>query len=76
LKRPLPNNDNKNDDIELATDPWDLECLKIEQAAAGHHRIFEIFKEIFEGVWLSSFSNNIFLTKNFAYGIRFKKKLH
>jgi len=35
-------------------DPWEWEFLNIEQAAADHHRIVDMFKEIYEGVWLSS----------------------
>lgn len=35
-------------------DPLDWEYLNIEQAAADHHQIVELFKEIYEDVWLSS----------------------
>ncbi len=35
-------------------DPLDWQHLTIEQAAADHHRIVEIFKEIYTGIWLSA----------------------
>jgi hypothetical protein len=40
--------------VDAEPDPWDWEFLNIEQAAADHHRIVELFKEIYEAVWLSS----------------------
>ncbi len=40
--------------VDSEPDPWDWEFLNIEQAAADHHRIVEMFKEIYEGVWVSS----------------------
>jgi len=35
-------------------DPLDWQYLTIEQAAADHHRIVTLFKQIYTGVWLSS----------------------
>jgi hypothetical protein len=35
-------------------DPWDWEFLTIEQAAADHHHIVELFREIYAGIWISS----------------------
>ena len=40
--------------MDAEPDPWEWELLNIEQAAADHHRIVELLKEIYEGVWLSS----------------------
>lgn len=34
--------------------PLDWQYLTIEQSAADHHRIVEMFKEIYTGVWLSA----------------------
>jgi hypothetical protein len=35
-------------------DPMDWQYLTIEQAAADHHRIVELLKEIYTGTWLSA----------------------
>jgi hypothetical protein len=35
-------------------DPLDWQYLTIEQSAADHHRIVEIFKDVYTGVWLSA----------------------
>jgi hypothetical protein len=35
-------------------DPMDWEFLTIEQSAADHHRIVELFREIYDGAWVSS----------------------
>ena len=35
-------------------DPMDWEFLTIRQAAADHHRIVEMFKEVYTGPWVSS----------------------
>lgn len=35
-------------------DPLDWGFLNIEQAAADHHQVVELFREIYGGVWLSS----------------------
>ncbi len=40
--------------IDSEPDPWDWEFLNMEQAAADHHRIVELFKEIYPEVWISS----------------------
>jgi len=35
-------------------DPLDWQYLTIEQAAADHHRIVQLFKKIYKGKWISS----------------------
>ncbi len=40
--------------VDAEPDPKDWDFLNIEQAAADHHRIVELFKEIYEGPWVSS----------------------
>jgi len=37
-----------------APDPYDYQFLTIEQAAADHHRIVSLLKEIYTGLWISS----------------------
>jgi hypothetical protein len=40
--------------VDAEPDPMDWEFLTIQQAAADHHRIVDMFKEIYEGPWVSS----------------------
>ncbi|KPK83402.1 MAG: hypothetical protein AMS27_13030 [Bacteroides sp. SM23_62_1] len=39
---------------ESEPDPYDWEYLTIEKAAADHHHIVDLFKDIYKGVWISS----------------------
>lgn len=40
--------------VNAEPDPMDWEYLTIEQAASDHHRIVQLFKEIYVGPWVSS----------------------
>jgi len=40
--------------VDAEPDPLDWDFLNIEQAAADHHQIVELFKELYEGPWVSS----------------------
>jgi len=40
--------------LDAEPDPMDWDFLTIEQAAADHHRIVELMKEIYDGAWVSS----------------------
>ena len=40
--------------VDAEPDPMDWQYLTIEQAAADHHRIVQLFKEIYGGAWVSS----------------------
>lgn len=40
--------------VDAEPDPMDWGYLTIEQAAADHHRIVKLFKEIYGGAWVSS----------------------
>jgi len=40
--------------LNAEPDPMDWEYLNVEQAAADHHRIVELLKEIYGGPWVSS----------------------
>jgi hypothetical protein len=48
-----------------APDPLDWEYLTIEQSAADHHRIVELFKEVYTGTWLSAGSSKSGITSLF-----------
>lgn len=39
---------------EAKPDPYDWDYLTIEQAAADHHHIVDLFNDIYKGVWISS----------------------
>lgn len=40
--------------IDACPDPMDWQYLTIRQAAMDHHRIVDLFKQIYENVWISS----------------------
>lgn len=46
-------------------DPLDWQYLTIEQAAADHHHIVELFKKIYKGKWISSGASKSGLTPLF-----------
>jgi hypothetical protein len=40
--------------VDAEPDPLDWDYLNIQQSAADHHRIVELFREIYDGPWVSS----------------------
>jgi hypothetical protein len=50
---------------EARPDPLNWQYLTIEQAAADHHRIVQLFKKIYKGKWISSGASKSGLTSLF-----------